>query len=67
MVFGVSGCYLVGRGVRIGWLIFAVASGINIYLGFHSGIMGMAVASSFYLFLELKGWWQHHHPKKDKK
>lgn len=65
-VLGLTGCYMVGKGIRWGWLIFASASAINVFIGLHSGIMGMAVAAFFYFFLELKGWWTHHHSK-DKK
>lgn len=66
-VLGVTGCYLVGRGKRYGWLIFACASAINIFVGVHSGIIGIAAASFFYFILEIKGYIQHHLNREDTK
>ncbi len=57
---GVLGCYLVGRGVRWGWLLFACASALNVAVGIHSGVIGMACASGVYFFLEIKGYITHH-------
>lgn len=57
---GITGCFLVGQKLRYGWLVFAIASGINVYIGIKAGIIPMAIASVFYLCLEIKGWIQHH-------
>lgn len=61
---GVLGCYLVGKGKRYGWLFFATASGINIYNGYRSGMLGLAAGCACYLILELKGYYTHN--RKDK-
>ena len=57
---GLLGCVLVGSGYKYGWLLYAVASGINGYIGFHSGYMGMAVGALIYCLLELRGYWRAH-------
>ena len=54
---GLSGCFLLGSGHRIGWLCYAVASGINAYLGFQAGFAGMAAGCTCYVALELRGWY----------
>jgi hypothetical protein len=64
---GICGCYLVGKGKRYGWLLFASASSINIYIGYHAGMLGLAAGCACYFMLEIKGWWYHHHPKSDDK
>lgn len=58
-ILGVTGCTMVGERIRWGWIVFASASAINVYIGMNSGILGMAVASCFYFFLELKGYYTH--------
>jgi hypothetical protein len=60
---GVTGCALVGKRIRVGWILFACASAINIAVGIKGGILGMACASAIYLFLEIQGWWNHHKNK----
>jgi nicotinamide riboside transporter PnuC len=54
---GLTGCILLGSGHRIGWLLYAMASGINAYLGFKAGFLGMAVGCTCYVALELRGWY----------
>ena len=56
---------LVGSGYRWGWLLYACASGINAYIGFHAGYFGMAVGGLCYFALEIRGWWKHNHPVRD--
>ena len=57
--FGLLGCFLVGKGKRYGWLLFATASALNIFVGLNAGIMGMVVGCICYCVLELKGWAEH--------
>lgn len=56
---GLSGCYLVGTGNKYGWLLYALASLINAYIGLKSGYFGLAVGGICYLLLELRGYKKH--------
>lgn len=60
---GVLACYLVGRNKHYGWLLYATASAINAYLGYHAGLLGLMGGSLCYLVLELKGFYQNHRGK----
>ncbi len=57
-LLGLSGTALCGSGYRIGWILYAMASGINSFLGFHSGLFGMGFGCILYLILELRGWYK---------
>lgn len=56
---GLTGCWLLGRGVKHGWLLYATSSAINAFLGFNAGLLGVAVGGVIYCILEVKGYVQH--------
>lgn len=63
-LLGIGGCYLVGNGKTYGWLCYASASGINAYLGYKAGLMGMCLGAILYLLVELRGYYINHWGKK---
>ncbi len=62
---GIFGCYILGSGRRFGWLLYATASAINIYNGYHAGMLGLSAGCLGYFMLEIKGWITHHRSKEN--
>lgn len=62
---GLLGCGLLGSDHRIGWLCYAIASGINGYLGFTAGFLGMGIGAVCYCILELRAYIKSHRKKKE--
>ncbi len=59
MVFGLSGCYLIGGGHRIGWALYAMASACLIYISLEVQHWGAVCAGVCFLALELRGFINH--------
>lgn len=55
-ILGITGCFLVGKHKRIGWLFYACGSLVWIFLSIHVGLYGMTAGAILYFILETRGY-----------